>query len=492
MLLVVVLRLPNLFEPYWYGDEGIYLAVGQAMRHGAALYEEIIDHKTPLIYYWAAVAYSLVWLKVMLLFLSLTGLWFFHNLCQRFMPTAKLVFTTTLVYALLTTVPALEGNIANGELFLMPFILAGVWWLWRRWPTTLQVRDWQKFHREVRVRQPVLAGILFSLALLTKVPAGFDFAAIGAFWLFVLPIHRAGSLTKQWFKYGVFLIIGFLIPIGLSIVWFALTGHLGSYLQFGLFYNFRYIEAWGTPFTNPLVIFLTSMKGRLLVLFFGLGILWYLRNKMRLPVLFTFIWFEFTLFAALLSLRPYPHYFIQIVPPLSLLIGFIFSEAKLVKGLIGTSFLLIWLIFKVLGFHTYPTVAYYTRFIRYVTKQITEESYLASFDAKAPQTYLVAEWLRKHTSRNEKIFIWGNEPMVYALSRRSPAGRFTVAFHIQSFEAWDETMQSLADTQPRYIIDYLHAPDQFPALYNYLKENYLPIERLQNAEIYRRIGGLSQ
>ena len=31
---VVFLRVPSLFEPYWYGDEGIYLTIGRAMRSG--------------------------------------------------------------------------------------------------------------------------------------------------------------------------------------------------------------------------------------------------------------------------------------------------------------------------------------------------------------------------------------------------------------------------------------------------------------------------
>ena len=34
---------------------------------------------------------------------------------------------TTLVFALLTTLPMLEGNIANGELILMPFVLTGMY-----------------------------------------------------------------------------------------------------------------------------------------------------------------------------------------------------------------------------------------------------------------------------------------------------------------------------------------------------------------------------
>ncbi|MBD3279784.1 MAG: hypothetical protein GF390_03690, partial [Candidatus Pacebacteria bacterium] len=29
---IAILRLPNFFEPYWYGDEAIYLTIGNALR----------------------------------------------------------------------------------------------------------------------------------------------------------------------------------------------------------------------------------------------------------------------------------------------------------------------------------------------------------------------------------------------------------------------------------------------------------------------------
>ncbi len=51
LFLLVLLRIPNFFEPYWYGDEAIYLTVGNALNHGGKLYTTIIDHKTPLIYH---------------------------------------------------------------------------------------------------------------------------------------------------------------------------------------------------------------------------------------------------------------------------------------------------------------------------------------------------------------------------------------------------------------------------------------------------------
>src|SRR5260370_36030421 len=45
-----LLRLPSFFEPYWYGDEGVYEVLGFGMRHGRLLYQGIWDNKPPLLY----------------------------------------------------------------------------------------------------------------------------------------------------------------------------------------------------------------------------------------------------------------------------------------------------------------------------------------------------------------------------------------------------------------------------------------------------------
>ena len=63
LALVVVLRIPSLFEPYWYGDEAIYLTIGQAINRGVPLYSGTHDHKPPLLYLVAAVAGNEFWLK---------------------------------------------------------------------------------------------------------------------------------------------------------------------------------------------------------------------------------------------------------------------------------------------------------------------------------------------------------------------------------------------------------------------------------------------
>ena len=43
--LFVVLRFPSLFEPNWYGDEGIYQSIGFGLRSGRQFYTGVWDNK---------------------------------------------------------------------------------------------------------------------------------------------------------------------------------------------------------------------------------------------------------------------------------------------------------------------------------------------------------------------------------------------------------------------------------------------------------------
>ena len=54
-LIFFILRFPSLFEPIWYGDEGIYQVIGTALRQGKLLYKDIFDNKPPLLYWLYAI-----------------------------------------------------------------------------------------------------------------------------------------------------------------------------------------------------------------------------------------------------------------------------------------------------------------------------------------------------------------------------------------------------------------------------------------------------
>lgn len=488
LIAVLALRIPNVFEPYWYGDEGIYLTLGQSLRAGLKLYAEIIDHKTPLIYWLAALTGTLVWFRLLLICASLASVVLFYFLARRFMRSKPWgVGIATVAFALLTTLPWLEGNIANGEILLMPFILAGALVFWRGFPVSITKKTTlPQFYRSVAWWQPVAVGALFSLALLLKVPAGFDFGALGIFFLTLVP----GQFRKKTFTpmlwYGMRLVVGFILPILASVAWFAFRGTLTSYFDFGLLYNFRYIEAWGTPFHNPVALFLASMKGRVLALSVFIGLVWVLRRFLSVPFRFVACWFGFTLFAALLSLRPYPHYFIQILPAATLLVGMSVSGKWAPRLITAMALLVSSGVLLALRFFPYPTVPYYENFVNYIRGALPKDQYYARFDAKTGRTYAVANWLKMRTRPHERVFLWGDEPMVYALSERIPVGRFTVMFHIASFNAWDETIQAIDREKPRFILAF-HDGYTFPALEHVLNQDYVWFDAVSGVDIYRRV-----
>jgi hypothetical protein len=329
-LTIVILRIPNFFEPYWYGDEAIYLTLGIGLRKGLRLYTDIIDHKTPLIYYLAMVPNQFYFRLLNLGWMLATSALFFLVAKSLFKKT-KLAFASSFVFVLLTTLPWLEGHIPNGELFVLGFVMAGLWLL-------TKTHLWQNFlagrARKALIMAPketlflLGSGILFGLGVLTKVPALLDFGtALLICWFALVTAWTTKTIrqAERWQVLWQFLVkfawlfLGLLIPIALSIVYFISRGSGQDYLNFGLLYNFRYAGSWQLNLTNPLLEFLFTLPGKLITM---AGIIVTLSFWKKFTPRFQLLggWLALALFATLLSNRNYPHYFIQLVPPAALLL----------------------------------------------------------------------------------------------------------------------------------------------------------------------------
>src|SRR6266576_2759546 len=120
-----LLRLPSLFEPYWYGDEGIYEVIGFALRHGRLLYRDIWDNKPPLLY----ITYALfngdqASVRLLSLITGVIALVLFFLLARRLLQSKKAIYFAIILFVILFGTPFLEGNIANAENFMMPLSLA--------------------------------------------------------------------------------------------------------------------------------------------------------------------------------------------------------------------------------------------------------------------------------------------------------------------------------------------------------------------------------
>lgn len=496
--LVIVLRLPNFFEPYWYGDEGIYLAIGQSLAFGRLLYAEIIDHKTPLIYYLAMTPTQLGF-RVLLLGWSLAFTGAFYHLSRVLFKRSLAWMLACVLFVIFTTLPWMEGNIPNGELFVMGFVLVAAALL----SNTSYVTALLDRPRAKNKLQPITmlaAGVLLGLGILTKVPALFDWAAIMAVAWLVLSRHifsdwRRGLKNLPWqtIIQAALIGLGTVLPIVFSVVYFVLRGSGQAYLDFGLLYNFRYAGSWGLPFDSPLLLFLFTLPGKTLVMGGLIVILTALQRWLRPATQFSAIWLVLAFFAALLSNRPYPHYFLQVVPPAALLMG-AWLETCLSRQRLQilvtsiTTTLLAFLLIAVgllLQFYVYPTVSYYQNWLKLVTGQMSVEDYRQSFNRVMADNYAATEIITTHP--DPYLFIWGTNPMLYAQTKKIPTGRFTVAFHIKDFDAYDETLAAVEEHRPAYIVVMNNDAESFPAFTEFLDDNYRLHTTFDHFTLWRRL-----
>ncbi len=463
IILAIILRVPSLYEPYWYGDEGIYLVMGQALRKGLVFYRDIHDNKPPLLYLLGAIAGNVFWFRTILMVWFGATIVVFFRLMQVLLPkNIKSWYLSTIMLILGTTI--LEGNIANAEIFMIGPIMAGMLL------ALLQITN-NKSQASNKNKQLMIGG-LFSIAFLFKVPAGFDFGALLLWWI----IWKKKKLKH--------ILLGFSIPIGLTLIYYRLAGGLERYVRSALLQNIGYLSSWKSSQSGLMI------RGGILILML---ILFYKAAKkfnFSVKVKLIIVWFLMALFGALLSERPYPHYLIQpMVPGVILLSYLIFSKRKVLKSIILILFLLAGISYYQIKFWHYPVFTYYQNFGKYVLGRKSKEEYNSFFDWRVNQTYKVAEYLRKKTFPDEKIFIWGDEPYIYALAKKLPIGKYAVAYHIVDFNGYEETVEAWDKYKPRIVIVMEYEKRQFPEMEARLKNDYLLIKKIDKALIYKRING---
>ena len=374
LLLVVILRIPSLFEPYWYGDEGIYLVLGQALRKGLVFYRDIHDNKPPLLYVLAAIAGNVFWFRAMLMVWFGAAVVVFLKLTKVFWPKSKyLGYGLTLVMIGLTTF--FEGNVANAEIFIvLPVTLAMF--------LTVKGKSWLKI------------GLLFSVGFLLKVPAVFDLVAL-IIWLGIFEKDSLKKVVLSIVDKRIWaVILGFSLPIAVSIGYYAIVGGLEPYVRSALFQNIGYLSTWGGSDSGLMPRFgITAM---------ALGILLWMSRRYKFSrwVSLNLVWFLMALFGALLSGRPYPHYLIQPAVPAVLLLGVLIKSKKwsLRLAIIGV-LLLSGFWWWQIKFWSYPLAAYYVNFEQYITKQKSLEEYRNYFDPRVNQVYNLESILKRRLTR---------------------------------------------------------------------------------------------
>jgi hypothetical protein len=218
--------------------------------------------------------------------------------------------------------------------------------------------------------------------------------------------------------------------------------------------------------------------------FVGHIILFLRRKKLSKQFIFISSWLLLSLFAVTLSERPYPHYLIQSIPAVSLLLGMFFSLKNFEQVLVIIPLTLFVFVPYYFNFWRYPTVPYYQNFIKFATGKINKETYLSTFGSHVPRNYKIADFLVSSTKKSEKVFIWGDGSSIYAISRRLPPGKYVADYHIRDFSSPEETINNLRVDMPSFII-VLPETEYFAELNSFINTNYVLVETIEDAEIWK-------
>lgn len=456
--LFFLLRLPSLFEPLWYGDEGIYQVIGTSLTHGKLLYSQIFDNKPPLLYWTYALLESDQFaVRLASLIFGLLAVIAFFFLSKKLYANVKnsnIPLLSTLLFAILFGLPFLEGNIANAENFMLLPIIVSAYLI-------------------VGQKKYFLAGLLLGIAFLFKIVAIFDLSAFLVYYFILnfISLKKEIKIAK--------ILVGFIFPIVLTALFFVSNGTFIDFLKATFVSNISYVGYANKIGLLPILLFI-----KLIILFIFILYIFIIRKIISSSMLFVSIWLAFSLFNSFFSQRPYTHYLLILIPSFSLFVGLVLFDKKYQKHL--AVILLIALLIVIKGFgiaNPNKITNYYQNFISYITGSKTTSSYQAFFDRRTPTDYEIALFIKPQLGVNDTIFVWGNNAQLYQLVGVVAPTKYVVAYHISNYKDGQvSTLKGIETAKPKFIVIMpKNNPVPFPLI------NYRPIININNAEIYEKI-----
>jgi len=201
-------------------------------------------------------------------------------------------------------------------------------------------------------------------------------------------------------------------------------------------------------------------------------------------------WWIVTLFAALLSGRPYPHYLLQMAGVLTCGAVILASGKRWERGLVAILIVVFAGAITFFRFWVYPVAGYYLNFAKWVIGRQTKQEYFAWFGPGVLRNYRISGIIAAGSKPSDRIFVWGDEPMIYALTRRLPATKYMAKYHVESFAAQDRTIEEVESNNPRYIVTFSDMRE-LPGLAQLILSKYLLEEKVDDVRIYRQMVGLT-
>ena len=476
VILTVVLRLPALVHQAPIDDEAVYAVVGDTIVDGGRPYVDAIERKPPLIFWLYAAVFDVAGEYNWTALHAVAVVWVLLTMAGLYVVARRLFdWRAGLIAALLYSVFQPWGpwkNLAfNGELLMnLPLV----------WGWAIALAPGRSRYRFALVP----AGMLLCAGFLLKQPAAIAAVPLGVYLL--SPAYRAarGRTLRESVLHAALLTLGFFGALG---------GVALVLLRQGIVR-----EAFYWTFTNhdvPHVFWLRGIETTAAFVALCLPLVvgawvdraaWDGRRAERGAIVG---WLAVSAIGAAAGARFYPHYYIQLLPPLALLASPPFArlwrEGSAYRRLPGPRVTWTWLavtasVFWIAGWYGLRA-------------------------QRVPET---ARYVRQHAGPRDCIFVWGQSAEVYLDARRPPASRYITTFPLTGFVfgprlpepddrrrvvpgAWANLEHDLEARPPAYIVDTeigaraASPAAKFPVIAALLEQSYRPVARTSDGVVYR-------
>ncbi|MEA3337240.1 MAG: glycosyltransferase family 39 protein [Chloroflexota bacterium] len=490
-LTVGFLRVPAFEQSVVDWDESIYLLMSRGMLEGHLPYTAVWDHKPPGIYLLFALAQllfgrSIVAIRV-LTWLAVTASCFllykfgkdrFHNGWSGIL--------AGLLYAAFSLQNG--GLAANSEVLFAPFVILGFYLLW-------QTVAFDQPTGSNGGRTILLAGLALGVALQIKYAVIYDL--IAALMLLAITGARKRYPVRDVLYGAVTLLAGVLIPMAVVVLTFLLSGHLPEYVDATILANLRYnalaifsltelgstlsaqlrhnFVLWGSLLLLPMVLFVTAKA----------------RQECRLNLLLLCVWLAIDLMGILLARRYFWHYFLQLLPPLCLIVSILFTE--ILAWTTGSTHKS-----RLVGFGLLALLAMgvILPLWRPVTSSVDSVLFALGRGERVDEPAYIGSYLRDRLEPGQTVYVADYEPVIYFLAGVEAPTRYVLPRLLT-----DEALAAVAGIdpsselarimrgKPAYVVLLEKDRDAsrfHSELHGYLDRDYVVDRVVRDATLFRR------
>lgn len=509
-LLIIITRLPFLWEPFIQADEAQFALAAKVWMQGGVPYVHWFETKPLGVFCFFAFASwlsrnlpNINMLSVHLLCLLWTGLtaWGIGSITSRLGPQTSSKkqmhvagWLSAVFFVLYSSFwdPAIT-SVSVEVVLLLPLVMSIA--ILPSGPESQKI--WRSF----------LSGVFASAAFLCKYQAGIMFPIIILY--FGLILWRASSDWRfsKAAAHSVSFLLG-LIPLSAWMIGYLIrAGSWDGFYFWNVFYNYIYINQGNAAvdlFDRIGTVILQHLVSTALLWFLAVGL--FIRNRRTRSKLSSYewlvwVWLVLTIIPISVGKRFEDHYFLFMIPALSILGAYSLSQ---------------WSPERIHRWRTVLLLALIVPFIGSVGTRLFAVPLYRKFGGEDMNIYRpYGEYLREKTKPGDRILVWGCAPSIYLIADRPPATRFhrtdILAGRLAGIDipdnqdidvtkyqvpqTWDMFFEDMRNFPPVYIMDtgpaghhdfLRYQMTRYPGLIEFVKKHYIQEPSFMKAAVYRR------